>query len=111
MSGQVQRHVQLVNVAPGMRDTYLRLHANVWPQVEARLTASNIVNYSIFIHGELLVAYFEYAGDDFLRDMALIAEDSSTRAWWALTDPCQSPLESAGPGSIWAEAEEVWHLA
>ena len=42
-----------------------RLHAAVWPQVEERLTASNITNYSISIRDDLPVAYFEYRGGDF----------------------------------------------
>jgi L-rhamnose mutarotase len=55
----MRRHLQLVNVRPEKRERYLQLHSEVWPEVERRLTASNIRNYSIFIHGELLVAYFE----------------------------------------------------
>lgn len=107
----MKRHIQLVNVRPEKRDEYLRLHAEVWPEVEARITASNITNYSIFIHGDLLVAYFEYRGSDFDADMAAIAADPVTQDWWRHTDPCQSPLEGAGPGELWIDAREVWHLA
>lgn len=105
------RHLQLVNVHPDKREEYLRLHAEVWPGVEARISASNITNYSIFIHGDLLVAYFEYSGTDYEADMALIAADPTTQQWWALTDPCQVPLADALPDTIWTEAREAWHLA
>ncbi len=104
------RHLQLVNVHPDKRDTYLELHAAVWPQVESRISASNITNYSIFIEGDLLIAYFEYTGDDFAADMALMAADPVTQEWWSHTDPCQKPLEGAPPGAIWTDAREVWHL-
>jgi L-rhamnose mutarotase len=106
----MQRHLQLVGVRPEKRDAYLELHARVWPLVEARITASNITNYSIFIHGDLLVAYFEYVGVDLAADMAAIADDPTTREWWKLTDPCQSPLPGATDASPWVEASEVWHL-
>ena len=106
----MKRHLQLVNVRPELRDEYLRLHAAVWPEVEARISASNIANYSIFIHGDLLVAYFEYVGSDYESDLALIAADPVTKEWWTHTDPCQSPLQDAPEGVMWLDATEVWHL-
>jgi L-rhamnose mutarotase len=106
-----QRHAQIVGLLPEKREEYLRLHAAVWPEVEARITASNITNYSIFILGDLLISYFEYTGDDFEADMALMAADPATRRWWKLTDPCQVPVPDAAAGTIWADASEVWHLA
>ena len=106
----MKRHVQLIHVRPEKRDEYLRLHAAVWPQVEERLTASNITNYSIFIRDDLLIAYFESRGGDFERDCELIAADPTTRQWWQLTDPCQIPVSGAEPGTLWADADELWHL-
>jgi L-rhamnose mutarotase len=99
-----------VNVRVEKREEYLRLHTEVWPEVESRLAASHISNYSIFILGDLLIAYFEYIGDDFERDVALIAADPATQRWWTMTDPCQIPITSADPGTLWSDAEEVWHL-
>lgn len=106
----MSRHIQVVNVRQDKREEYLRLHAQVWPEVESRLTASNISNYSIFIRDDLLIAYFEYIGDDIERDLALVADDPATQRWWTLTDPCQVPIAGAQPGAIWSDAEEVWHL-
>jgi L-rhamnose mutarotase len=103
----MQRHVQLVKLLPERHQHYLDLHASVWPQVEERIRASNLVNYSIHVHGELLIAYFEYTGEDFDADMARIAADPVTQKWWELTLPCQSPLPGGAP---WVEASEVWHL-
>jgi L-rhamnose mutarotase len=44
---------------------YEELHAAVWPDVLARISASHIANYSIYRHGDLLFSYMEYVGDDF----------------------------------------------
>lgn len=107
----MQRHLQLVGVRPEKREEYLELHRAVWPEVEQRISASNITNYSIFVLGDRLAAYFEYTGDDFEADMAAMAADPKTREWWALTDPCQVPLPDAPAGAIWADTTEVWHLA
>jgi L-rhamnose mutarotase len=106
----VVRHSQLVKVRPERRDEYLALHAAVWPQVEATLTASNFTNYTIFIHDDLLISYFEYAGDDYAADLERIAADPVTRKWWTHTDPCQTPVDGAPEGAIWVDAREVWHL-
>ncbi|UZX05416.1 L-rhamnose mutarotase [Arthrobacter sp. CDRTa11] len=94
-----------------MRERYLELHAAVWPQVEATLTACNLTNYSIFIRDEILFAYYEYRGKDHDADMARIAEDPITREWWTHTDPCQSAFFlDLPPNERWAELQEVWHL-
>lgn len=43
--------------------------------------------------------------------MAKMAADPMTQKWWKETDPCQEPVDSAGPGVWWADMEEVYHLA
>ena len=90
-----------------------------WPAVLARLAASHITNYSIHLRRpeNLLIAYYEYTGDDLAADKAAIAADPETQRWWAITDPMQRPLDSMPPtdgsqaGGWWASTEEVFHLA
>ncbi len=102
----------VVGVKPELRDRYLKLHSAVWPEVEAALRACNVTNYSIFIFGDVLFAYYEYVGLDHDADMARIGEDARTREWWTLTDPCQVPLGEAPDGrSPWKQLDEVWHLS
>lgn len=117
----MQRICELVHVRPEAIAEYKRIHAEVWPSVLARLRASHITNYSIYLREpeNLLIAYYEYAGDDLEADKAAIAADPETQRWWTITDPMQQPLPSvagAGAGgseggSWWAAAEEVFHLA
>lgn len=105
----MRRFGQVVGLKPDQIAEYERLHAAVWPTVLATITACNIRNYTIFLHGELLVAYFEYIGDDYASDMAKMAADPQTRAWWALTEPMQIPLETRPPGAWWTPIKEVFH--
>jgi L-rhamnose mutarotase len=100
----------VVGLAPDRREEYLALHAAVWPAVEARLRGSHFTNYTIFIFGDQLFAYYEYRGDDYAADTAAIAADPTTQQWWALTDPCQSRLPGTPDGQQWATMTEVWHL-
>jgi L-rhamnose mutarotase len=89
---------------------YERLHAAVWPEVLERLRASNMTNYSIFRHGELLFSYLEYAGTDLDADNAAIAADAATQRWWEVCEPLQRPLPDRAPGEWWKPIPEVFHL-
>ncbi|NOU90550.1 L-rhamnose mutarotase [Paenibacillus sp. LMG 31460] len=89
---------------------YKALHAAVWPEVLNRLKECNIQNYSIYYRDGYLFSYLEYTGQDFEKDMANMAADPNTQAWWKLTDPCQEPVDSASEGEWWATMEEVFHM-
>jgi L-rhamnose mutarotase len=101
----------VIGVRPEMLDEYRRLHADAWPDVLAQIRRCHISNYSIFYRDGLLFGYLEYSGDDWDADMRRMAEDPATQRWWELTDPCQVPLASAGPGEHWAPMDEVFHMA
>ena len=107
----VQRHAQLIGVGEDAIARYTDLHAAVWPQVLAMITACNIRNYSIYLKQpeNLLFAYFEYTGVDFAGDMAKMAADPVTQEWWAECMPLQRPLDTRAEGEWWAEMQEVFH--
>ncbi len=106
----VTRYGWVIQVKAEKLDEYKRLHANPWPEIDSMLKVCNIQNYSIYYRDGLLFSYLEYTGDDFDADMEIMAADSMTKVWWALTDPCQEPVESAEEGVWWADLEEVYHL-
>lgn len=108
----MQRMAHVIALRPEHKDAYIALHADVWPQVLARLSASNITNYSIFLREPemLMFSYWEYTGQDFAADSAAIAADPVTRDWWEICGPMQAPLDSRAPGEWWAAMEEVFHL-
>ena len=105
----MKRIGQVIRVRPEKLEEYKRLHAAAWPEVLAAIHKANIRNFSIFFRDGLLLSYFEYVGDDYEADMAMIAADPKTQEWWRHTDPCQQPVESAAEGEWWAPAEEVFH--
>jgi len=110
-----KRFAMVIGLKPDKIERYKELHADPWPGVLARISECNIRNYSIHL-AELepgkhyLFGYFEYVGDDFLADMNKMAADEETVRWWAETDPCQTPIATAGEGTKWAEMEEVFFL-
>jgi L-rhamnose mutarotase len=95
---------------PELRQEYLDLHAAVWPQVEATITACGIRNFTIFVRGDVLFGYYEYVGDDYEADQARMAADPVTQDWWARTAPCQLPFDDASHEPNWQPLDEVWHL-
>jgi L-rhamnose mutarotase len=105
----VRRFGQVVRVRPDRIDEYERLHAAPWPGVLAAILAANIRNYSIYRHGELLFAYFEYVGEDFAADMKTMAADPVIQEWWARTDSMQEPLPERAPGDWWLTIPEIFH--
>jgi L-rhamnose mutarotase len=106
----MKRITSVIGIPAENVDEYERLHAAVWPGVLERLTLSNVTNYSIFRHGDLLISYLEYVGDDLEADLAAIAADPTTREWWLLCDPVQTPLPGRAEGERWMTVPEVFHL-
>jgi len=107
---KVIRKGSVIKVKPEKLDYYKMLHANPWESVDSMLKVCNIRNYSIYYRDGYLFSYLEYTGESWEEDMAKLAADSATQAWWELTDPCQEPVESATEDEWWAYLEEVYHL-
>lgn len=105
----MKRVASVIGIADENIAEYERLHAAVWPAVLNRIKASNIRNYSIYRYGNLLFSYFEYIGSDYEADMAAIAADPETQAWWKHTDPLQSALPERAEGEWWHQIPEVFH--
>ena len=76
----------------------------------------HLQNYSIYLRQledgqHYLFSYFEYVGEDFAADMAKMAADPTTQAWWSHCKPCQKPLANRAPDDWWSAMEEVFHCA
>lgn len=105
----MKRVASVIGLRPENLEEYERYHSAVWPTVLERLTASNIHNYSIYRHGDLLFSYFEYSGDDYEADQAAIAADPETQRWWAFQEPLQLPMDDRAEGEWWKVLSEVFH--
>ncbi len=107
----MQRMGMVIGLKPEKVEEYRKLHAAVWPDVLAMISACNIQNYSIYLKRpeNLLFSYFEYHGADFAADMAKMAADPKTQEWWAVCMPCQEAFETRGEGEWWASMPEVFH--
>ena len=107
----MQRMAMVTGIKPEKIAEYKRLHADVWPEILDQISQCNIRNYSIYLREpeNLLFGYWEYHGSDFAADAAKMAADPKTKDWWALTDPCQTPMPSRAGTEQWSMLEEVFH--
>ena len=101
---------QMIKVKPEGKADYIKWHANPLPGVNEMIKECNIQNYSIYSRGDYLFAYFEYDGEDFDADMAKMAADPNTQAWWDVVKPLMQPLDDRAEGEFWSDMEEVYHL-
>ena len=87
------RFGELGQLKPEKIEEYCALHANPWPEVLKTITDCNLRNYSIFLQGDKVFAYFEYVGEDYEADMEKMAADPVTQDWWKCTHLRQTRTE------------------
>lgn len=91
----MQRVAFRLRVKPGKLDEYVRLHAEVWPELLADLRAAGHRNYSIFVDGYDLFGYFEC--DDFEASQAAMARSDANHRWQAfMADYLETPVDPEG---------------
>ena len=105
----MKRVAQVIGLPSENRAEYESYHAAVWPSVLERLKESNIRNFSIFRHGELLFSYYEYVGSDYEADLAAMNDDPEIQRWLNIQGPLQRPLEERAEGEWWMTIPEVFH--
>ena len=107
----MKRFGQMIKIkSPEDLEKYKMHHADPMPGVNEMIKKCHLKNYSIFSRGEYLFAYFEYDGDDFDADMAMMAEDPNTQAWWDVVKPLMQPLPDRAEGEFWSDMESVYYL-
>lgn len=99
-----RRVLLTARLKPGSVETYLALHRDPDPAILAALPAAGHRDYRIFRRGTLLVASFDYFGNDLAAERALLRSRPDLADWMARTAACQE-TES---GLVWTEMEEVF---
>lgn len=75
----MQRYGQIIKIKKEKIAEYKDLHQKPYAGVCEMIKECHIQNYSIYLFGEYLFAYFEYVGADFEADMAKMARDENTK--------------------------------
>jgi len=91
-------------------EEYKHLHLNPWSKVLEVIKKCHISNYSIFLHGRLVFAYFEYSGENFADDMETMARDEATQIWWAHTKPCFEKFAISSHAEFYCDMEVIFYM-
>jgi L-rhamnose mutarotase len=95
----------VMRLKPGNEAIYRQKHDDIWPEMVAALHQYGIRNYTIFLHGQTLFAYYE--SDDPSR-VAAQRDDPVIQRWWQMMQPY---MDYNPDGTPWSEPlEEVFHL-
>ena len=89
---------------PRLIARYKKEHAEVWPEVVARLREIGVTEMKIFLYCETR------EGFDPARDFARSNDDPTYRKWDELMRTMQERVDEAKPGEWWARMELVFDL-
>ena len=101
---------QLGRLKPEKIEEYEALHGAPWPEVLQTIYDCNLRNYSIFRHGDLVFAYFEYVGEDYEADMAKMELCPHTQKWWTHTKPCFVKFSIRPDNEFYADMKQIFYF-
>ena len=93
---------------PGAKETYLRAHREIWPEMREFLGRAGVSQMTIFLRGDTLFLYAEIRDLDRYEEMARTDPVSERWETWMAT-LLEQPYDEAEPG-IFAVLEEVWQI-
>ena len=107
----MERVCFLLQIRPERLAEYLRVHADVWPEMLEALSAAGWRNYSLFLRRSdgLVVGYLET--DDFAAAQAAMAGTDVNERWQAGMAPYFQDLAGQRPDEGLVRLEEYFHLA
>lgn len=91
----MQRIAFRLRVKPDRLDEYIRIHAEVWPELLEEMSAAGYRNYSIFADGPELFGYLEC--EDWAAAQRHLAASEANRRWqtW-MAEYLDTPVDPDG---------------
>ena len=92
----------------GAKETYLRAHREIWPEMQGFLRRAGVRQMTIFLRGETLALFLEV--EDLTAYQHLEQTDPVSLRWesWMAT-LLEAPYDADEPG-IFAQLDEAWHF-
>jgi len=96
---------------PVLIEEYETMHQDVWPEIQASITAAGILAMEIYRFGNRLFMVME-VGDDFSFDRknTMDAENEKVQEWEKLMWKYQQAVPGARPGEKWVMMNKIFEL-
>ena len=96
---------------PALIAEYERYHERIWPEIEASIRQSGIINMEIYRVGNRLFMIME-TDNTFSFEQKAAADTASAKVqeWEALMWKYQQPLPMAKPGEKWLLMNKIFQL-
>ena len=110
LSKDVKRVGMVIKIKPEFIEEYKAVHSESKAGVRDLLIKANMRNFSIFLQqlddgNWYEFGYYEYTGENFEADMAILNKHPRNIEWLKICDPMQVPLDGY---KGWAEMEQVY---
>ena len=97
---------------PALIAEYIRLHRNVWPEIQASIRDSGVLDMQIFQAGNRLFMIMDTAdGFSLERKAAMDAANPKVLEWETLMGRFQQVDTEADPTTRWVELSQVFQLS
>jgi L-rhamnose mutarotase len=104
----MDRFAVTYRLRPGAKETYIKAHNEIWPEMRDVLKRGGIRQMTIFLRGDTLFLYADV--EDYAQYQALKAVDPVYKRWDAMiTTLLEQPFDANEPGCF-AKVNEVWHI-
>jgi L-rhamnose mutarotase len=97
-----------LRLKPDAIEGYEKDHANVWPELLAKLREVGVSDYSIFLRGQDLVLVMRVVDFDAAWDA--LAENPTNLRWQAEMAKYFEPVPGLQPGERFAMMKEVFYM-
>lgn len=104
----VQRVAFRLKLKPDQVEEYESAHAQVWPELLAKLKEVGISDYSIFRHGQDLFLYMRV--EDFDRAWEMLDKDPVNQRWQKEMSRKFEPVRDLRPGERFSMMKEVFYM-
>jgi L-rhamnose mutarotase len=96
---------------PQLIEEYKTHHKKVWPEIEASIVDSGILNMEIYLVGNRMFMIIE-ADDNFSFDKKAQMDEANPKVveWETLMWRYQQALPMAKPGEKWKLMDRVYHI-
>lgn len=106
-SSTTKRVAFKMKLKPGVKQEYIRRHAEIWPELSALLKKAGVHDYSIFLDEETntLFAIQKVTGADGSQDLG---QEAIVKTWWKYMADIMDTNADNSP--VTKELTEVFHL-